>query len=225
MPAVTIQKADIAEILPLTVKFLGIADANTPEGGAVAPGAPFTLDQIKKFIFSADYEIALLIADNLEHPYRTIFPTVETDYLADGAQIPAHLAPHTHVVLKNDDEEIPGRQRDYARLKRIRANPVIYNSPVDLYAIFGGRIFFADALTTGKLDIPIVNKDLTLTTLLAPTAYAYGIIAGAIVRAAMPGFSAAHRQYWGNLWTMYAREISGGAVALPETEQLERLGT
>lgn len=224
-----VQLCLLKDVLPLTVKFLGIADGNFPEGGTVAAGAPYTLEQVKKLIFQADYEIALLIVGNLEHPFRTQFVTEETDLLADGELVPPHVGQHSQVTLVNGEGDAAavelGMPIDYSRIKRIKQNPVIYGAPKNLYAIFGGRIHFAVTATKGKLDIPIVTKDLTLAALLAPLPYFWAVVAGAIATAAMPGFPDAHRRYWRDLWMLYEREITGGAVAIPEPEQLERIGT
>lgn len=224
-PVSEIQLCLLSEVLPLTVKLLGIADANHPEGGSVAAGAPYTLAQIKKLIFQSDYEICLLIVENLDNPYRSKFVTEETAFLADGDLIPAHFGYHSKVTVKNGTVEELGQPRDYARIKRLRKNRAVYGSPVNLYAIFAGRIYFANPTATAMSDIPKVTKDLSLTTLLSPLPYFWAVIAGAISKAAMPGFPDTHRKYWTDYWRMYVGQIKSGAFSIPEPEQLERIGT
>jgi hypothetical protein len=216
---------DITEVLPLAVKWLGVADPNFPEGGTVAGGSPYTLTQIKKLIFSCDYEIALMIVNNLEHPFRPNYVTEDTAYLADGDLITAHLGHHSQVTLKNGATYVLGKQRPFERIKLIKENPAIYGSPNNLYAIHGGRFYFADATTLGKMDVPSVVYDETFTTMNCPRVYQWAVIAMVIVKAGMEGFNPNHRTYWASVAQMYVNEITAGKVSLPEPEQLERLGT
>ena len=218
------QKVLLSDALPITVKWLGIADSNYPEGTVVAAGSPYTEKQIKTLLFQNDYEIANLIVNNLEHPYRTHFVTEATDFLADGALIPAHLNHHSQVTVKIGGNDKLGRQRTFERLKQLKAAPLIYGDIKDCYAIHGGRIHFGDPNTTGKLDIPKVTKDLTLTTLLSPLPYFWAVVGGAIAHSGMVGMPESHRRYWLNQYLLYVREITGGALSIPEPEQLERLG-
>ena len=210
--------------LPVLIQTLGISDPNTGDGSAVVLGAPYTQDELNERLFQADYELAELIAESLDNPYRAQFVTEETAFLADGALITAHLGKHGKVTLKAGVTEFLGQERDFHRIKYIRRSPAVYGSPKNLYAIHAGRIYFSDTSITGKLDITAVIKDIDRNNLLCPAVYQWGVIAKAVMMSANVGMPAEHRSYWANFAIKAENEIKAGTLSIPAPEQLERIG-
>lgn len=205
---------------------LGIAHANNPDGSQVAAASPYTQTDLKRRLALADYEINSWIIETLDHPYRTQFETDESDGLANGAAIPAHLGPYSRAMISGSPDTPAIRAQSIAHIEKVQASPALYGSPTNLYFVHAGRVYLGDTSKTIKFrtcNIEISSFDNP--TLKAPQLYSWGVIANAVIACGNRGFDVPHREYWAQMLMKYEQMIRGKALSLPEPDRIARVGT
>lgn len=232
-PASSVPLATLSEVKNAVITALGVVDITDVTRTQVAPLAPYTNDEIASKILDADYEVAMLIADSRDNPFKNLYfdstnTNNFTDWLTNKKEVPYRVAEWSFAEMKEvvgdvDNKRYAGRQsKNLWEIERVNKQFVMFGSPKDLYRIHDGRVFLGKEDAVIRFLMPSVTRGTS--ALISPNAYKWAIVALAITKCYVTGTNAQHREYWTNIWREYEAKIKGRVLDLPEPEHLKRIG-
>jgi hypothetical protein len=229
MALIPTPKAVFTEVFAGVVKALGVQHPNNPEGDVVNPNSPHTSTAIKNWIALADVEIARIICETQDHPYRNAyFTAVIGDFveLSDGDRIPNYLGVHGWVKVKGKSETA----FDFGVLAQSLAHVQRHKEKTTrkLYFIHNGQIFLYQKDAKAKVEVPSISRPDTAgdpIVLASPYSYQVALIAFAVCAMPILGFNSNIIEKYQQLLNMYENQIRGKSLSLPEPERMERVAT
>lgn len=225
--------ANYTFIFRRVVRWLGIADANYPEGDEIASTAPYTETMIRQQIIQSDLEVAALVASSADHPFRNDYFTAAAESFTDGAKITGYIGVHGKILVTVGGTDYPGElASSYEHILRVKRKYAlddtngIPESSKRLYWIENGCVYLV-AATAFKIELPRLAHNLASDppTLLTAQVLANAVIGHAVFTSLPVGADETHRMKWQAIWAGYAQIIAGGGYSLPEPERMQRIAT
>jgi hypothetical protein len=226
--------ANYAYLFRRLTKFAGVADPNDPEGNAVAPNAPFTLQMLRSQLVQSDYEVSALVASVESQPYRNTYFTAEAVEVAAGGKINAYIGVHGGVEVQVEQngawsdgklaQSLEHLQRNQDKLA-IGPNRIPASSK-KLYFIDNGELHYL--ATNGRITLPTIpiGDDAAETPVLySPRQLQNSVLAHSLTILRPVGVDSAHRLDWQSIWAAYVQMITDGAYSLPEPERVQRIAS